>query len=112
MNHKKHLAGCLLAFLTTMAVAQEQTGDPPAEGAVQAPEGVDMQAMIGAVFETCDADIKKVCEGKEGPQAMMCLMAIKDEGNLDKDCKKALDDLPPPQMGDGPPPGDAPPPAN
>jgi hypothetical protein len=63
----------------TAAFAQE----PPAGGA--SPE---MQAARKAMMQACAADMKTLCDGKAGREAMMCM-----RGNADKvsaPCKDAM----------------------
>ncbi|THD80544.1 MAG: hypothetical protein E7812_07380 [Phenylobacterium sp.] len=74
------VAGALAA--TTSAFAQPAGGGG---GAGQSPE---MQAARTAMREACAADLKGLCDGKQGRDAMMCL-----RDNADKvggGCKDAM----------------------
>jgi hypothetical protein len=68
--------------LAALAVAGSALAQPPAA----TPE---MQAARAAMRQACAADMKTLCDGKEGREAMMCL--VRD--NADKasqPCKDAI----------------------
>ena len=76
--------------LAALAVAGAAFAQPPAPapggGPAPSPE---MQAARQAMREACAADMKTLCDGKEGREAMMCL--VRD--NADKasaGCKDAI----------------------
>lgn len=68
-------AGAMAA--ATGAIAQQPAASP------------EMQAARAAVQQSCAADMKTLCDGKEGREAMVCLM----RDNADKvsaGCKDAM----------------------
>lgn len=104
MTGRKWLLGITTALAGSFAVAQAPGGAPPQGGGPPAGGNGGPPAEIVALFKTCDADLKVHCSGKEGPDAMMCLMAAKEK--VSATCKEALGKLPaPPQGGGGPPSG-------
>src|ERR1700748_3811645 len=75
--------------LSTLAIAGAAFAQQPAGGGGgggQAPSP-EMQAARKAMTEACAADMKSLCDGKEGREAMMCL--IRD--NRDKASKPCQD---------------------
>jgi hypothetical protein len=67
----------------TAAFAQE----PPAGG--PSPE---MRAARQAMMEACAADMKTLCDGKAGREAMMCMRANADK--VSAPCKDAMSKMP------------------
>ncbi|MGZ6016258.1 MAG: hypothetical protein ACXWKM_10985 [Phenylobacterium sp.] len=72
--------------LSTLAIAGAALAQPPAGGGGQAPSP-EMQAARKAMQEACAADMKTLCDGKEGREQMMCL--VRD--NRDKASKPCQD---------------------
>ena len=74
------LAGAMAA--ATSAFAQPPAGGGPPQ---MTPE---MQAAREAMMKACAADMKTLCEGKQGREAMMCM---RDNGEkLSDGCKDAM----------------------
>ena len=74
----------LLIVAGVMAAAGSafaQQGDRPAPS----PE---MQAAISNMRQACAADMKTLCDGKEGREAMMCLRQSADKAS--DGCKDAM----------------------
>jgi hypothetical protein len=75
--------------LAALAVAGSAFAQPPAGGGGggQAPSP-EMQAARAAMQQSCAADMKTLCDGKTGRDAMMC---IRDNGDkVSAPCKDAL----------------------
>lgn len=94
-------------FLLATAIASMAVGCSMSEDASdQAPAAnMDMKAIIGAMFETCDKDIERLCPSVEGPEALACLLEKTNQASTA--CAAKLKALPPPQYGDTPPPAGA-----
>jgi len=78
----------ILALVGALSLAGAAAAQPPPGGGGQAPSP-EMQAARQAVREACAADMQSLCAGKEGREAMMCLM----RDNADKasqGCKDAM----------------------
>jgi hypothetical protein len=77
----------ILTAVAALAIAGAAVAQPgPGGGGPPSPE---MQAARAAMREACAADLKTLCDGKEGREAMMCLM----RDNADKasqGCKDAI----------------------
>jgi hypothetical protein len=71
----------VLAVLSvgTAAFAQEPAGGGPSP---------EMQAARKAMMESCSADIKTLCDGKTGREAMMCMRDNADK--VSAPCKDAM----------------------
>jgi hypothetical protein len=82
-----------LVILTTLLVSLGAQAQAPAPS----PE---VQAARDAVRKNCAADVKKLCTGKTGREAMSCLRTNADQTS--PDCKDALAKLPAPSS--APPP--------
>ncbi|MDB5496447.1 MAG: hypothetical protein JWP28_478 [Phenylobacterium sp.] len=67
------------------AFAQE----PPAGGGGPSPE---MQAAAQAMRQSCAADVKTLCDGKMGREAMMCLRENAEK--VSEPCKDAMSKMP------------------
>jgi hypothetical protein len=63
--------------------------DPPAGGGGPSPE---MQAARQAMMQACSADMKTLCDGKQGREAFMCLRENVDKAS--QPCKDALAKMP------------------
>ena len=77
-----------LAAIAALAVAGAAAAQPGPGG----PPSPELMAARQAMREACAADMKKLCDGKEGREAMMCLM----RDNADKmspTCKEAADKM-------------------
>jgi hypothetical protein len=68
----------------TAAFAQEAPGGGGGGGG-RSPE---MQAARKAMMESCAADRKTLCDGKEGREAMMCMRDNADK--VSEPCKDAM----------------------
>jgi hypothetical protein len=71
--------------LAALAMAGSAFAQPPAGGAPASPE---MQAARQAMRQACAADMKTLCDGKEGREAMMCLRDSADK--VSAPCKDAM----------------------
>jgi hypothetical protein len=69
----------LLASVTSFAQA------PPPGG----PPSPEMQAARENVTHSCAADVKALCQGKEGHESMVCLRAAAPE-KVSAPCKDAM----------------------
>lgn len=75
--------------LAALAIAGSAFAQPPAGGGGGGggPPSPEMQAARQAMRQACAADMKTLCEGKEGREAMMCL---RDNGDkVSAPCKDA-----------------------
>ena len=52
----------------------------------------EMQAARQAMMQACSADLKTLCDGKQGREMMMCLR--ENEAKASQPCKDALAKLP------------------
>jgi hypothetical protein len=73
--------------LSALAMAGAALAQPPAGGGGQAPSP-EMQAARQAVQQSCAADMKTLCDGKQGREAMMCLRDNNDKAS--QPCKDAM----------------------
>jgi hypothetical protein len=73
--------------LSTLAIAGAALAQPAGGGGGGQAPSPEMQAARKAMTEACAADMKTLCDGKEGREAMMCL--IRD--NRDKASKPCQD---------------------
>jgi hypothetical protein len=71
--------------LATLAVAGSALAQPPAA----TPE---MQAARAAMRQACAADMKTLCDGKEGREMMQCMRASADK--VSAPCKDAMSKMP------------------
>jgi hypothetical protein len=71
--------------LAALAVAGSALAQPPAP----TPE---MQAARQAMRQACAADMKTLCDGKEGREMMQCMRASSDK--LSAPCKDAMSKMP------------------
>jgi hypothetical protein len=71
--------------LAALAVAGSAFAQPPAGGQAPSPE---MQAARQAVQQSCAADMKTLCDGKAGREAMMCIRDSADK--VSAPCKDAM----------------------
>lgn len=76
----------LTIAIAALAMAGSAFAQPPAGGGgAPSPE---MQAARQAMRQACAADMKSLCDGKEGREAMMCL---RDNGDkVSSPCKDAM----------------------
>jgi hypothetical protein len=72
--------------VAALTIAGGAFAQPAGGGGGQAPSP-EMQAARKAMMEACAADMKTLCDGKEGREAMMCL--VRD--NRDKASKPCQD---------------------
>ena len=77
--------------LAAMAVAGAAFAQPPAGGGAPSPE---MQAARAAMRQACAADMKTLCDGKEGREMMQCMRASADK--VSAPCKDAMSKMRPP----------------
>lgn len=75
----------LLIVAGVMAAAGSAFAQP--EGGAPAPSP-EMQAARAAMREACAADMKTLCEGKQGRDAMMCMRDNADK--MSAGCKDAM----------------------
>ncbi len=68
--------------LLVAAAVQAQTPPPPS------PEVLAARAATG---KACESDVKTLCAGKEGHEAMMCLRGTPDK--VSSGCKDAMTNL-------------------
>ncbi len=73
----------ILATLSTAGAAFAQDRPPPSP---------EMQAARQAVMKACAADMKTLCDGKAGREAMMCMRENADK--VSQPCKDALAAMP------------------
>jgi uncharacterized membrane protein len=71
--------------LAALSVAGSAFAQPPAGGQTPSPE---MAAARQALREACAADMKTLCDGKEGRDAMMCIRDNADK--VSAPCKDAM----------------------
>jgi len=74
--------------LAALAAAGSAFAQQPPSGPGGSPPTPEMQAARQAMRQACAADVKTLCEGKEGREAMMCL-----RDNVEKvsaPCKDAM----------------------
>ena len=71
--------------LAALAVAGSALAQPPAA----TPE---MQAARAAMRQACAADMKTLCDGKEGREMMQCMRASADK--VSAPCKDAMSKMP------------------
>jgi hypothetical protein len=71
--------------LAALAVAGSAFAQPPGGGQSPSPE---MQAARQAMRQACAADMKTLCDGKEGREAMMCMRDAGDK--VSAPCKEAM----------------------
>jgi len=72
--------------LAALAMAGSAFAQPPAGGS--ASPSPEMQAARQAMRQACAADMKTLCDGKEGREAMMCLRDGADK--VSAPCKDAM----------------------
>jgi len=96
----------ILIAAAALAVSGAAIAQPgPGGGGAPSPE---MQAARDAMMKACAADLKTLCDGKEGREPMQCIRQGGDK--LSAGCKDAMAKMParrgPPGGGaGGPPPG-------
>lgn len=74
--------------LAAMAVAGAAFAQPPAGGGGGQGASPEMQAARQAMRQACAADMKTLCDGKEGREAMMCMRDAGDK--VSAPCKDAM----------------------
>jgi hypothetical protein len=81
--------------LAALALAGAALAQPPAGGGGggggQAPSP-EMQAARQAMMQACAADMKSLCDGKQGREAFMCLRDNADKASAP--CKDAMSKMP------------------
>ena len=86
--------------LAALAIAGAAFAQQPGGGGGPSPE---MQAARAAMREACAADMQKLCEGKQGREAFMCMRDNADKAS--QACKDAMAKMraaaPPPPAGGG-----------
>ena len=73
--------------LAALAVAGSAFAQPPAGGPTP-----EMMAARQAMRQACAADMKTLCDGKEGREMMQCLRGSTDK--LSAPCKDAMSKMP------------------
>jgi hypothetical protein len=82
---KLQIAAALAAFsIAGVAMAQE----PPAGGADRPAPSPEMMAARQAMRQACAADMKTLCDGKMGREAMMCMRENAEK--VSQPCKDAM----------------------
>jgi hypothetical protein len=79
------LATTAVAFALAGAAAFAQ---PPAGGGGGQSPSPEMQAARQAMMQACSADMKTLCDGKTGREAMMCMRENADK--LSQPCKDSM----------------------
>ncbi|HZZ32059.1 MAG TPA: hypothetical protein VFE10_08700 [Phenylobacterium sp.] len=74
--------------LAALAVAGSAFAQPPAGGGGGGPPSPEMQAARAAMQQACAADMKTLCDGKTGRDAMMCIRDSADK--VSAPCKDAM----------------------
>lgn len=82
---KLQIATTLAALAFAGAALAQQPAPAPGGGGGPSPE---MQAARAAMREACAADMQKLCEGKQGREAFMCLRDNADKAS--QGCKDAM----------------------
>lgn len=75
--------------LAALAIGGSAFAQPPEGGAGPSPE---MQAARQAMRQACAADVKTLCDGKMGREAMMCLRENAEKTSAP--CKDAMMKMP------------------
>lgn len=75
----------LAASLAAFALAGAAFAQPPAGAPAPSPA---MQAARQAMMESCAADMKTLCDGKTGREALMCIRENNEK--VSAPCKDAL----------------------
>jgi hypothetical protein len=76
--------------LAAMAVAGAAFAQPPAGGG--AGPSPEMQAARQAMMQACSADMKTLCDGKQGREMMQCMRENADKTSAP--CKDAMSKMP------------------
>jgi hypothetical protein len=77
----------LAAALAAIAFAGAAYAQPPGGGGGGAPSP-EVQAAMQNMRQACAADVKTLCDGKEGREAMMCLR--ENAAKASDGCKDAM----------------------
>jgi hypothetical protein len=78
--------------LAALAVAGSAFAQPPAGGGGGQAPSPEMQAARQAMMQACSADMKTLCDGKAGREAMQCLRENTDKASAP--CKDAMSKMP------------------
>jgi hypothetical protein len=78
----------LAAAVAALAFAGAALAQPPAGGGGGQAPSPEMQAARQAVQQSCAADMKTLCDGKQGREAMMCMRDNSDKAS--QPCKDAM----------------------
>ena len=91
---KSTLRVIALALLPTVlcVVAQSVQAQPSPPPFPEPP--ADLKAALDGVHEACNGQVEKLCPGKQGPDAVVCLKSNQD--NLSSECKQAISKAPKP----------------
>ena len=73
--------------LAALAIGGPAFAQPPG-----GPPSPEMHAARQAMMQACSADLKTLCDGKQGREMMMCLR--ENEPKASQPCKDALAKLP------------------
>jgi hypothetical protein len=82
----------LAAALAAVAFAGAALAQPPAGGGGGQAPSPEMQAARQAMMQACAADMKTLCDGKQGREAFMCLRDNADKASAP--CKDAMSKMP------------------
>jgi hypothetical protein len=77
--------------LAAMAIGGSALAQEPPAGGGGAPNP-EMQAAQQAMRQACAADVKTLCDGKQGREAMMCLRDNAEK--ISAPCKDAMSKMP------------------
>ena len=77
--------------LAALALAGAAFAQQPGGGGGQAPSP-EMQAARQAMMQACSADMKTLCDGKQGREMMQCLRGSADK--VSAPCKDAMSKMP------------------
>jgi hypothetical protein len=83
---KLQIATTVAALALAGAAFAQQPAPGPGGGAPPSPE---MQAARAAMRDACAADMKTLCDGKEGREAMICI-ARDNADKASQGCKDAI----------------------
>ncbi len=84
----KFMPMIVLAALAVGTAAFAQDPPPPGGGGPGGPPSPEMQAARKAMMESCSTDMKTLCDGKMGREAMMCLRDNADK--VSAPCKDSM----------------------
>ena len=78
--------------LAALAISGAAIAQPAPGGPGGGPPSPEMQAARQAMMQACSADMKTLCDGKQGREVMMCLR--ENEAKVGAPCKDAMSKMP------------------